>query len=52
MTVKPDHWIIEMAKNREMIKPFSESEIPGRTVFYGAGHSKYPAKLNIAFTEP
>ena len=29
-----------------------DSETPGRTIFYGAGHSKFPAKLNISFTKP
>jgi len=35
-----------------IITSLLESETPGRTVFYGAGHSKYPAKLNISFTKP
>jgi hypothetical protein len=35
-----------------IITSLFDSETPGRTVFYGAGHSKYPAKLNIAFTKP
>ena len=35
-----------------IINSLLDSETPGRTVFYGAGHSKYPAKLNISFTKP
>ena len=34
-----------------ILSAFFESETPNRTVFYGAGHSRYPAKLNIAFTK-
>lgn len=35
-----------------IITSLLDSETPERTVFYGAGHSKYPAKLNISFTKP
>ena len=34
-----------------ILTAFFESETPNRTVFYGAGHSRYPAKLNLAFTK-
>ncbi len=35
-----------------IITSLLDSETPGRTVFYGAGHSQFPAKLNISFTKP
>ena len=35
-----------------LLSPFFDSETPNRTVFYGAGHSMFPAKMNISFTKP
>ncbi len=35
-----------------IISSFSEAETPHRTVFYGAGHSRFAPKLNISFTKP
>lgn len=35
-----------------LLSPFFDSETPNRTVFYGAGHSMFPAKVNISFTKP
>lgn len=34
-----------------LITPLSRQESARRTVFYGPGHSKYPVKLRIAYTE-
>ena len=48
MTVKPDHWIIEMAKNREMIKPFSESQVR-RGISYGVSSYGYDISLSEEF---
>ncbi len=35
-----------------IISSFSEAQTPNRTVFYGAGHSRFAPKLNISFTKP
>lgn len=41
-----------MIGSKIVLNSLFDSETPNRTVFYGAGHSKYPAKLNISFTKP
>jgi dCTP deaminase len=48
MTVKPDHWIIEMAKNREMINPFSESQVR-RGISFGVSSYGYDISLSDEF---
>jgi dCTP deaminase len=48
MTVKPDHWIIEMSKNREMIKPFSESQVR-RGISFGVSSYGYDISLSDEF---
>jgi dCTP deaminase len=48
MTVKPDHWIIEMAKKREMIRPFSESQVR-RGISFGVSSYGYDISLSDEF---
>ncbi|UCE23210.1 MAG: dCTP deaminase [Candidatus Zixiibacteriota bacterium] len=45
MPVKSDRWIIEMAKNHEMIKPFSEAQIRQGISF---GVSSYGYDISLA----
>lgn len=48
MPVKNDRWIIEMAKNHEMISPFSESQIR-RGISYGVSSYGYDISLSDEF---
>lgn len=45
MPVKPDHWIIEMAENHEMIKPFSKEQVRNGISF---GVSSYGYDISLA----
>lgn len=48
MTVKPDSWIIEMSNNREMIKPFSESQVR-KGISFGVSSYGYDISLSDEF---
>lgn len=48
MPVKSDRWIIEMAKNHEMIKPFSESQVR-RGISFGVSSYGYDISLSDEF---
>jgi len=48
MPVKSDRWIIEMAKDHEMIRPFSESQIR-RGISFGVSSYGYDISLSDEF---
>ena len=48
MPVKSDRWIIEMAKNHEMIKPFSESQVRAG-ISFGVSSYGYDISLSDEF---
>ncbi len=48
MSVKPDRWIIEMARNHEMIKPFSESQV-SKGISFGVSSYGYDISLSDEF---
>jgi len=48
MAVKPDHWIIEMARNNKMIEPFAEEQV--RTgISFGVSCYGYDFRLSNEF---
>lgn len=48
MSVKSDRWIIEMACNHEMIKPFSESQV-SKGISFGVSSYGYDISLSDEF---
>lgn len=48
MPVKSDRWIIEMARDREMIRPFSESQVR-KGISYGVSSYGYDISLSDEF---
>ncbi|MCK4371880.1 MAG: dCTP deaminase, partial [candidate division Zixibacteria bacterium] len=48
MPVKSDRWIIEMAREREMIKPFSEEQVRSG-ISYGTSSYGYDISLSDEF---
>ncbi|HWR82111.1 MAG TPA: dCTP deaminase [Candidatus Deferrimicrobium sp.] len=51
MSVKSDRWITEMARRREMIKPFSESQVR-RGISFGVSSYGYDISLADDFRVP
>jgi dCTP deaminase len=35
MGLKPDHWIVRMAREQRMIEPFEESQVRNGVISYG-----------------
>jgi dCTP deaminase len=48
MGVKPDRWIVEMAQNHEMIRPFSETQVRNG-ISYGPSSYGYDISLSDEF---
>ena len=48
MGVKPDRWIVEMARNHEMIRPFSEGQVRNG-ISYGPSSYGYDISLSDEF---
>ena len=48
MSVKSDRWIIEMARSREMIRPFNESQVR-KGISFGVGSYGYDISLADEF---
>lgn len=46
MTVKPDHWIIRMAREHAMIEPFQESLVSKRRISFGVSSYGYDLRLD------
>jgi dCTP deaminase len=51
MPVKSDRWIVEMARDHEMIRPFSEDQIR-RGISYGVSSYGYDISLSDEFQVP
>ncbi len=51
MSVKSDRWIIEMARSRELIKPFSESQVR-KGISFGVSSYGYDFTLSDEFKLP
>ncbi|MCF7885043.1 MAG: dCTP deaminase [Candidatus Marinimicrobia bacterium] len=49
MSVKPDNWIMKMAKEKKMIEPFSESQSGKETISYGVSAYGYDIRLSDEF---
>jgi len=51
MGVKPDHWIIEMARRHRMIEPFEESQVR-KGISFGVSAYGYDISLSDEFKVP
>ncbi len=52
MSVKPDHWIVEMARSQGMIEPFVERNVGKGQVSYGVSSYGYDFRLYREFRKP
>jgi len=46
MGLKPDHWIVRMAREQRMIEPFEESQVRNGVISYGV--SSYGSDIRVA----
>ncbi len=49
MSIKPDKWIVRMAEEKEMIKPFSQNLINKGKISYGLSSYGYDIRLDNKF---
>ncbi len=49
MGVKPDHWIVRMAREHRMIEPFEESQVSRGTISYGVSSYGYDMRMDRKF---
>lgn len=49
MGLKPDHWIIRMAKEHRMIEPFSEEQVRDGVISYGVSSYGYDIRVTDEF---
>lgn len=49
MGVKPDHWIVKMAREQEMIRPFEESLVKAGKISYGPSSYGYDFRIDRHF---
>ena len=49
MGLKPDHWIIEMAREHKMIEPFVESQVRDGVISYGVSSYGYDIRVADEF---
>lgn len=49
MSIKPDHWIRRMARERDMIKPFEERQVSRGTISYGLSSFGYDIRVANEF---
>ncbi|MFC1631487.1 dCTP deaminase [Candidatus Omnitrophota bacterium] len=49
MSIKPDQWILRMAKEKEMIAPFVESQVKQGNISYGPSSFGYDIRLSDEF---
>jgi dCTP deaminase len=52
MTAQPDHWIRKMAKNHQMIMPYSDLRTRLRKISYGASSYGYDFRLSDEYSVP
>jgi dCTP deaminase len=49
MSVKPDHWIIKMAKEHKMIEPFVDGQVRDGAISYGVSAYGYDIRVSNEF---
>jgi dCTP deaminase len=49
MSVKPDHWIIKMAKEHKMIEPFVDGQVRDGVISYGVSAYGYDIRVSNEF---
>jgi dCTP deaminase len=49
MTIKPDRWIKQMARDHRMIEPFVESQVRGSAISYGVSSYGYDIRVADEF---
>ena len=49
MGVKPDHWIVRMAREHRMIEPFEESQVGQGIISYGVSSYGYDMRIDREF---
>ena len=49
MGLKPDHWIVRMAREQNMIDPFEESQVRDGTISYGVSSYGYDIRVADEF---
>ncbi len=49
MGLKPDHWIVRMAREQKMIDPFEESQVREGTISYGVSSYGYDIRVANEF---
>ena len=49
MTIKPDHWIKQMARDRGMIEPFETTQVRGGVISYGVSSYGYDIRVADEF---
>jgi dCTP deaminase len=49
MGLKPDHWIVQMAREQRMIEPFVESQVRDGTISYGVSSYGYDIRVADEF---
>ena len=52
MPVKPDKWIIKMAKEKAMITPFAEAQVRKNVISFGVGSYGYDFRIADEFQLP
>ena len=49
VSIKPDHWIAQMAREQRMIEPFESAQIRGTVISYGLSSYGYDIRLSDDF---
>ncbi len=49
MSIQSDKWIIRMAKEYNMIKPFSNKQVRGKKISFGVSSYGYDARVSDEF---
>lgn len=49
MSIKPDHWIVRMAKEGRMIEPFAHKQVSKQVVSFGVSSYGYDMRLSDEF---
>ena len=49
VSIKPDHWIAQMAREQRMIEPFESAQVRGTVISYGLSSYGYDIRLSDEF---
>jgi dCTP deaminase len=49
VSIKPDHWIAQMAREQRMIEPFEPAQVRGTVISYGLSSYGYDIRLSDEF---